>query len=164
MAFLASVDIPVPVYVQKYLLKRYGKDHKVSKNSAIGIMIIQLATKYYMKPVKKAPEGQVFYSLAVTEYYYNQKVFRITKTKLKLLSKLLVKLFYEDLVNCAYRDVALKKISEDNKFATAKASIKQFLDFYEITENDLRLETAYMEYQRKKPKKIKVSKNQIASF
>lgn len=153
MATVSSVDIPVPIYIQKYLEKRYGTNHKVSANSLIGLLVIELSSKYYIKPVKKVPICDGLFSLPVTEFYYNQKVFRITVKKLKQLSKLLVKLFYEDLVNSVTRDIELKK------YTTAKGALEDFLLYYDINEGDLKLSTAYMEYQRKSSKKIKELKN-----
>lgn len=148
MAIVSSIEIPVPLFLEKYLTKRYGNNHVVSANSFIGMLVIDISTKYYVKPVKKVPKKDGVYSLLVTEFYHKKKVFRITPKKLKLLAKLLVKLFYEDLVTSVYRDVSL------GKYTTAKGALKEFLSFYDINEEELKLDSAYMEYQRKAPQKI----------
>lgn len=156
MASITTVDIPVPLYVEKYLAKRYGNDHKVSNTSLIGIMVIEISTKYYIKPVKGVPKCDGVFSMPVTEYYFNQKVFRIQRKKLQKLTKLLVRLFYEDMVQSINRDVAT------GSQPTARQSLKTFLQYYGITEGNLKMDTAYMEYQRKSGKKVKELKKQIA--
>ena len=157
MSSITTIDIPVPVYVQKYLEKRYGTDHKVNRKSLIGIMVIELASKYYMKPVKGVPESDGVYSLSVTQYYFNKKIFRIQKRKMQQLTKLLSRLFYEDMVHSISRDIAT------GQAGTARGALRMFLDYYDISENDLKIDTAYMEYQRKSGKKVKELKKQFTS-
>tara|TARA_R110000850_G_scaffold277151_1_gene424866 strand:- start:56860 stop:57423 length:564 start_codon:yes stop_codon:yes gene_type:complete len=150
MNYETSVAIPVPLFLKNYLEKRYGTRHKLSKNSAIGLLIIEMAQRRYIKPVKIKCEPQTQYRVYLTEYYYKRKAFNINRKAQALLANLLLRLFYEDLVNTVYKEVCINK-------TPAKEVLLRFLQFYEINEDLLKFETAYMRYRRD-VKKIKEQK------
>lgn len=148
MAITCDLSIPVPVYVEKYLNQRYGPNYKLSKNSSLGLLVIEICTtRRYLKPVRKRDTNGAFV-MQVTEAYYKKKAYNVTAKKLKFLTELLVKLFYEEMVEAVSRQV-----QQNDK--DGKAALGAFLEYYNITENDLKFESAYMQYRRKKKPLLK---------
>jgi hypothetical protein len=146
MSVYCEIGIPVPRYLKKYLNKRYGTDHKVSRHSAIGLLIIELSAKKHITNAKIRVNRKEEFVLNVGRSYFKNKVYNIRPKNLKLISNLLYKLFIEDLVNTTLSNASIFGITE-------KQALINFLDYYEINEDDIKFETIYMSYRRKKKKK-----------
>lgn len=134
------ISIPVKLHVKKYLIKRYGKVHQLSKKTFIGLFLLQLLEKKIDKPEKELDKNN-FYQINVPEYYFNTKGYSIDHQKLKFLGICLEKLFVEDLYS--FIDNELMK-GEMN----AKKSMKLFFSIYDLSENELKLDSMYRNYQR----------------
>ena len=134
------ISIPVKLHVKKYLIKRYGSVHQVSKKTFIGLFLLQLLEKKIEKPEKEV-ENSIFYEIEVPEYYFNTKGYSIDTNKLKLLGICLEKLFIEDFYS--FIDTELAKGDMN-----AKKAIRLFFGIYDITENELNADSMYRNYQR----------------
>ena len=51
------ISIPVKNHVKKYLAKRYGTTHQVSKKTFIGLFLLQLLEKKIDKPEKETEKA-----------------------------------------------------------------------------------------------------------
>lgn len=144
------ISIPVKPHVKKYLIKRYGTTHQVSKKTFIGLFLLQLLEKKIEKQEKDIPNNFT-YEIEVPEYYFNTKGYSVDTKKLKFLGICLEKLFVEDC-NSFIDNELLKGDSN------AKKAIKLFFCIYGIDENDLNLDSVYRNYQRYSGEKIKDKK------
>lgn len=150
------ISIPVKSHVKKYLIKRYGAVHQVSKKTFIGLFLLQLLEKKVEKPEKEVEKGHL-YEIEVPEYYFNTKGYCIEKEKLKLLGICLEKLFIEDFYS--FVDNELQKGDMN-----AKKSIKLFFSIYDLSENDLNMDSMYRNYQRYSGENIKCKKKNIVKI
>lgn len=149
------ISIPVKLHVKKYLIKRYGPVHQVSKKTFIGLFLLQLLEKKISKPEKEVDKINV-YEIEVPEYYFNTKGYSIDDNKLKFLSICLEKLFIEDFYS--FVDVELAKGD-----LNAKQAIRLFFGIYDITENELNSDSVYRNYQRFSGENIKRKKKSLVS-
>lgn len=147
------ISIPVKSHVKKYLIKRYGNVHQVSKKTFIGLFLLQLLEKKIDKPEKEVDKNH-FYDIEVPEYYFNTKGYSIDKHKLKFLGICLEKLFIEDFYSFIDNELMKGKMN-------AKKSIKLFFSIYDLSENDLNLDSMYRNYQRYSGENIKHKKQNI---
>ena len=134
------IKIPVKCHVKKYLIKRYGAVHQVSKKTFIGLFLLQLLEKKIEKPEKEAGKGS-FYDIEVPEYYFNANGYSIDNNKLKFLSVCLERLFFEDFYSFVDNELFKGELN-------AKKAIRLFLSIYDITENELNQDSMYRNYQR----------------
>jgi hypothetical protein len=148
------IHIPVKNHVKKFLIKRYGAIHKVSKKTFIGLFLLQLLEKRVDKPEKES-SNECFYEIEVPEYYFNKNGYSIDANKLKFLSVCLERLFIEDFNT--FVDNELSKGS-----MTATKAIRLFFSIYSITENDLNFDSVYRNYQRYCGENIKNKKQHLA--
>lgn len=147
---MITVSIPVKNYVKKYLVKKYGTVHTVSKKTFLGLLLLELINDDVQKPDRVLEEMDK-YEIEVPEYYFNTRGFNINQNKSKFLGLCLEKLFFEDYL--AFVDLELAKGKLD-----ALKSVKLFLQLYNISENELKLESMYRKYQRYSGEKIKDKK------
>jgi len=152
---MIEVSIPVRSHVKKYLEKRYGAVHTVSKKSFIGILVLELLHKKVAK-IDKSINTKSFYSFMIPEYYFNTKGFQLNPVKAKFLGNCLEKLFFEDFYS--FVDTELLKGG-----LKAIQAVRLFLNLYEITEEEAKLESMYRNYQRHCNDKIKEKKKLIAN-
>ncbi len=144
------IKIPVKCHVKKYLIKRYGAVHQVSKKTFIGLFLLQLLEKKVEKPEKEAGKGS-FYDIEVPEYYFNVNGYSIDNNKLKFLSVCLERLFFEDFYSFVDNELMKGDL-------TAKKAIRLFFTIYDITENELNQDSMYRNYQRYCGENIKQKK------
>ena len=144
------IRIPIKCHVKKYLIKRYGSVHQVSKKTFIGLFLLQLLEKKVEKPEKEAGKGS-FYEIEVPEYYFNVNGYSIDKNKLKFLSVCLERLFFEDFYSFVDNELIKGNL-------TAKKAIRLFFTIYDITENELNQDSMYRNYQRYCGENIKQKK------
>lgn len=150
---MISISIPVKKHVKKYLIKKYGEVHTVTKKTFLGLLLLELIND------KVEPSDRQFvnfekYELNIPEFYFNKKGFNIDKNKARFLGNCLEKLFLEDFHT--FIDLELIKGKTN-----AMKSIKLFLLFYNISENDLKLESLYRNYQRHCGENIKAKKSTV---
>lgn len=136
---MIEVKIPVKKYVLKYLIKRYGTLHTVSKTSLIGSLVLVALENKVEKPDKHIPAKHQ-YSVSLPEFYFNTKGHTIPRNKLQYLGNCLEVLFKEDMR--AYLELQVRKGLK------AQPELKLFLQAYDITEDDIKLESLYKNWQR----------------
>ncbi|UOX32406.1 hypothetical protein LXD69_10115 [Flavobacterium sediminilitoris] len=144
------INIPVKVHVKKYLVKRYGSKHTITKKSFIGLFILELLERK-VEPHMKNTSKECSYDIEVSEFYFNKRGFYVDHVKLKFLGICLEKLFLEDFFN--FIDLEMRKEN-----ANARKSIKFFLSINDIQEDELKLESIYRSYQRYSNENIKNKK------
>lgn len=147
-----TIKLPLKPYIVKFLEKRYGKKHLVSRNSLIGMYLIELLNKDYNK--RGSIEEGSYYTIIVPSSIVARVGFDFPAVKYEKLASYFEKLFRNSLfeyVNMSIEnDLKLvpehdrKKIRNQN----AKEAIKQFLSTYEICEDELKFETMYRTYYR----------------
>lgn len=140
------ISIPVKTHVKKYLQKRYGTVHTITKKSFIGLFLLNILEKKIEKPTLDHVTNDK-YELTIPESYFSTKGFTIPQSKLKFISICLERLFLEDFYNAI--DIDMQKANPN-----AMQSIKFFLKYYNISENELKLESMYRNYQRYSDEKI----------
>lgn len=137
---MISISIPVKKHVKLYLIKKYGTIHTVSKKTFLGLLILELVNNKIEAP-ERLILGFEKYELSIPDFYFNKKGFSIDKNKLKYLGVCLEKLFFEDFYSFVDLELAKGK-------GNAYQSVKLFLLMHSISENDLKLESMYRNYQR----------------
>lgn len=147
---MITISIPVKPYVKKYLVKRYGLAHQITKRSFIGLLIIQFLDKDTSVP-DDSFELKEKYDVVISERYFNINGFSLSPSRLRFLGKCLEQLFFEDFYDDIDKDLA------KNQF-NAYQSVKFFLDYYNINESEIKLESMYRNYQRYSKENIKEKK------
>lgn len=147
---MIQISIPVKKHVKKYLIKKYGEVHTISKKTFLGLLLLELISNE-ADTSDIDFKGYEKYNMDLPELYFNTKGFSINRKKLKFLGVCLERLFFEDFYN--FVDVELAKGK-----ANAWQSVKLFLCLYNISENDMKLESMYRNYQRHCDEKIKEKK------
>ena len=147
-----SLNIPLKPYLTKYLQKKYGNSHTVSRVSWLGKYVIDILDKQYRK--KTMPfKNTSFYRLDVPLSIIKESGFDISIVKLKNLEEMIEKVFRNDLYSYIEVSVSsdLKFYNEvyqsDNKQNKMKA-IAQFLKFYGINEDELSIDSLYRDFNR----------------
>lgn len=150
---MTSFEIPTKPHVLKFLQTRYGRQHTITKKSAIGLILLQLLDGKIEKVNFDASDFPDRYTINVPEFYFNTKGFNISLRKRRVMAQYMEKMFMEDFKH--YMDI------EVGRGHNAMAGMRVYLKFYDISENDIKFETLYRTYQRysndtitsKKPKK-----------
>lgn len=148
---MIKIYIPVKKPVKKYLIRKYGEIHTISKKSFLGLLLLDLISKdadtsdIDFKGLEK-------YCIDLPEMYFNTKGYNINRKKVRFLGVCLERLFFEDFYS--FVDVELAKGTNN-----AWKSVKLFLDLYDINENEIKLESMYRNYQRHCDEKIKLKKS-----
>lgn len=153
---MIQIYIPVKKHVKKYLTKKYGTIHTISKKSFIGLLLLDLINKD-ADTSDIDFNGFEKYQMEIPEMYFNTKGYSINRNKLKFLGICLERLFYEDFHH--FVDVELMK-GENN----AWQSVKLFLSINDLNENEIKLESMYRNYQRHCGEKIKVKKSNAVVY
>jgi hypothetical protein len=143
---MINISIPVKKHVKKYLIKKYGEVHKVTKKTFLGLLLLELINDKVEESDRQFVDCDK-YLLTIPEFYFNKKGFSIDKNKARFLGTCLEKLFFEDFYS--FVDLELAKGGTN-----AWKSVKLFLFIYNIDENEMRLESMYRNYQRFSKEKI----------
>ena len=143
------IQIPVKNHVKKYLIGRYGATQKITKKTFIGLILLQILEK---KVEKQETSSSTLsnYEVSVPEYYFNTKGYSVDADKLRFLGICLEKLFLDDFY--LFVDHQLLK------GGSAYKSIQFFFSLYGLSENDLKVESMYRNYQRYAGESIKAKK------
>ena len=150
---MITLEIPIKPFLKKFLTKKYGEVHHVKKTSLLGGIIIDILDKQYRKQSIDV-DRKSWYKVSVPATIVKEVGFDISFLKLKKLGDKIYTIFYNDLENYITLTVEndLKffneKHSSINKQNRMKA-IAQFLDFYNITEEELKLESVYRTIDRR---------------
>jgi hypothetical protein len=153
---MIKIYIPVKKHVKKYLIKKYGEVHTISKNTFLGLLLVELINKD-ADTSDIDFKGYEKYGFDIPELYFNTKGFSVNRKKLRFLGICLEKLFYEDFHS--FVDVELAK-GKNNAYQ----SVKLFMFLYDINENEMKLESLYRNYQRHCGEKIKSKKTNTVLY
>ena len=164
MRDIITLNIPVKEYLRKYLNQKYGPMHAVSKTSWLGMYIVDLLDKDYRRS-KVNLNNESFYTVSVPLSIVKEVGFDICGMKLKNLSKMIHKIFLNDLYgyievsmgnNLKFYNEAHKTLNKQN----VMRAIGQFLKFYSISEDEISVDSIYRNYYRdRKSDKIKAPEN-----
>lgn len=136
-----SINIPVKPHIKRYISVRYGNEHTLTKKSLLGILIFNILDKKTKKPNQSFSDYTEKYVIQISQQYFYEAGFEITLRKRRFLAICLEKLFVEDF--CSYIDISVSKLG-----TTAAEAMRIFLNQYEITENEVKFESLYKQYQR----------------
>lgn len=146
-----SVNIPLKGYLKKYLLKKYGNSYTVNRTDWLGKYLVDLLDKQYRK--KGSFNELDFYTIIVPSTIIKEVGFDMSAVKMKHFESMIDKVFRSELET--YIEVSLsaelytRDASKYYKQNTLQA-MEQFLKRFDIYEDDLKLESLYRDYARKK--------------
>ena len=147
---LIEVNVPVTAYVKRYLIKRYGLVHKISKRSLVGFMMLDLLDKTFEKRTKDHSKTEN-YTFLIGEYYFKKYGFSLSTDHINFLSGCFDRLFNEDFLNFVDTELLKGRLN-------AYQSVSLFLEIYKISESELKHDSMYKKYQRYCEDKIKEKK------
>lgn len=142
--FSIQINIPVKNYVFKYLTVKYGEGVvKASRNTVIGSIILSmLSGNGDVKPSNDIRESNSF-KVIVTEYQYLRNGVFIDNRTVKVFNQLVDSMLKEEL----YCHMIINKFTHDSQYMDC---VRNFLSVYDITEDDLKLESVYRDFKRKR--------------
>lgn len=142
--FSITQNIPVANHVYKYLKYRYGDDIiTASRNTVVGGIVLSLLHKNNdIRHVSKKSYEKVFKVLIKEEKYLRNGVHIDTRCA-QAFNDIIDKMFREEL----FCHVMINKFSSNEQF---NEGIRNFLLVYDITEDDIKYETLYRDFKRKK--------------
>lgn len=150
-----SFQIAVKPYVKKFLNVKYGAEAVVSKKTRIGIILIELLDSKIDRSGIELTGCSEKYTINVSERYFNTKGFNVSFNKKKFLAVYLEKQFIEELRS--YVDVQLAV------GVPAMRAMRVFLKYYAISENEIKLDSIYRNYQRYSDENILKKRNNSIS-
>lgn len=150
------ISIPVKSHVKKYLIKRYGESHTISKHTFLGVFVYGLLHKK-MEKQDYITKGFEKFSFSITSDFFYKRGHTISTYHKKYIGRCFEMLFFEDFY--LFVDNDLLKGS-----GNASKSVKLFLKSYNLTENELKFDSMYRNYQRYCGEKIKEKKKCIVKL
>lgn len=152
MGFNIEVKIPVSGYILKFLQKKYGDTHRLSKRSHLGCLLIKSIKKPLNNKYFFPADGAYTFTVLVPESYQLKYGFDLDGDTVAFLNQLLETLFSEAMID--YVNLQL----ETGRTRFARTAVAEFLDYYGISEDERSLNTAYQSYKRSTGFKIKSKK------
>ena len=137
---MITLKIPCKSYVRKYLIARYGLNHTITKQSLLGMMVHEKLSKNY-NPANYIRRSDDVYEVVLTDWCFRNVGHSIDIPTLNALGSAMYYLFREDLYLYVRQQLA--------KGEKATTAIKEFLEMFDITEDELKFETVYRDYKRK---------------
>lgn len=150
------ISIPVKSHVKKYLIKRYGESHTISKNTFIGVFVSGLLNKK-MEKQDYETNGFEKFSFNITSDFFYKKGHTISSNHKKYIGRCFEMLFFEDFYLFVDNDLLKGN-------GNASKAVKLFLKVYDLTENELKFDSMYRNYQRYCGEKIKEKKKCIVKL
>lgn len=149
-----SINMPMKSYLVKFLTKKYGPSHKVSQSGLLGSYLTQLLSKDYKPNSLKVSESS-FFTISFPKTIIEKHGFMITTEKMKRFEEFLKQLFRHSLD--VYINITIAKglvVDSGNSMyeQDVMKAMKQFLDMYGITEDELKLDSLYRDYSRTRSK------------
>ena len=136
-----QIEIPVPSHIKKFLDIQYKNDTRISEKSFIGMLILQNLTGKLKftgnRQEKKYPQT---FTITLSSHYFKKGAVIVDPKKISWLVRLFDKLFFSELLRYVNTRLTQK--------VSAKQLLSQFLQKYEISEDELRLDSIYRRYKR----------------
>ena len=147
-----QINMPMKPYLRKFLLKKYGNTYKISFYSLLGKFFLEILDKQYRKGDGKIRSSSS-YTFIIPKTIVEKVGFDMPPQKMKRFEEMLESLFKSELE--AHIDLTVEfdlyvNINDKNYKLDVMKAMKQFLDFYKINEDELKLESVYRSYQRNK--------------
>lgn len=141
-----TITIPLPIYLYKYVEKKFGKVYEAKDNDWFGLLVIRTLSRkseieYACKPEKRNIKYRITISGSKAEkygYYFNPR-------NVSHIINAIDDSFRDTLFNLAI-------FNYENFGIDYKASFVNFLDSYNILEDDINLEALLRDFRRKKNK------------
>lgn len=150
-----TVKIPVKNHVKKYLSVRYGTEHTLTKTSLLGMLLFYSLDQRIEKQSVSISDFDSNYKILVSQHYMYKKGFSADMKVRKFIAVCFEKLFYEDMNGFIDKCISQMGFS-------AMASLKMFLKTYAISEEDVKVESLYRQYQRYSDENIMKKKRNSA--
>ena len=135
--------IPVADHVYKYLVKICGGDTLVaSRHDFIGSVVLNsLGTNHDV--VLSSKKYSKHFNVVITDHKYLKNGVRLGVKSGQVFNRLIDRMFRDQM----YMHVFMNK-STDNKMYLN--GLREYLEMYGITEDELQLDTVYKDFKRKK--------------
>lgn len=141
--FSITQHIPVADHIYKYLVKICGGDHiRASRSTYVGSLILSLQGRNQDVRLTNKKFSKVFHA-DISESYWSKMGLFITQQNAQLFNEQIDKKFRDEL----FRNMLMNQQLDEKLFLQ---SMRRFLDFYDITEDDIKVETLYRDFKRKK--------------
>ncbi|TXK73937.1 hypothetical protein [Mesonia sp. HuA40] len=143
--FAITQHIPVANHVYKYLVKRCGSDTiTANRNTFIGCLITTLHSRNNdLRKKQSVKKYTKTFNIVVPYHLYGKNGVYITEVNAQLFNTMIDRMFREEI----YAHIMICNITNQTMFLK---SLKSFLEIYEISEEDIKLETLYRDFKRKK--------------
>lgn len=136
-------NIPVAAHVYKYLKKRCGSDHiKASRTTFMGSQILSLLQRNPDVRPRKTDFGHIF-KVTISESHWGKNGMHISGENAQLFNDHIDKMFREEL----YVHMLMLKCQEKKLYLN---SMRSFIEVYGIDEEDIKIDTLYRDFKRKK--------------
>ncbi len=135
-----QVKIPMKPYVVKFLKKNYGSNHKISRRSWLGKSLLHLLTFKFAKPPKMNPMSSFTFIIPMRmclEYGYF-----VDHSKYKDIADVCEDVFKKNMFSHIHINAV------NGSHGEVMNSLRNYFDFYDITEDDFKLESAYRAWLR----------------
>tara|TARA_R110002124_G_scaffold41983_4_gene129524 strand:+ start:970 stop:1476 length:507 start_codon:yes stop_codon:yes gene_type:complete len=164
---MVTLIIPIDSYLKKYLIKKYGSHHMVSRDSWLGRYFIEILDRQYKKKNISLKKSDT-YTFVIPYYVIKEVGLDLPTAKMKSLAVMIEQIFYNDLYT--YIEVSMgnqlsfinsksKNFNEQNAYKATE----QFLSSFDISEDELKLDSVYKRFYRDRiSDKSKKQKKQIA--
>ena len=135
----ASVSFPVEAHVRKFLIRNFGSAHVATKTTLLGMLTLHALDKTFEKQDKEMPRHYT-YTVLVPEYYLNKCGHTLPLNTQHHLSEVCTRIFNMSL------NEHLDLMAHEGK--KVYPALRSFLSRYDITEDDMKVESLYKAYQR----------------
>jgi len=136
-------NFPVADHVHKYLVKICGNDHiQATRSSWVGSLILSLHGRNGDVRLSNKKFTKLF-KANINECYYDKIGMLISKENAQLFNEQVDKKFRDEL----FRMMLMNRELDEKHFIK---SMRAYLDFYDITEDDIKIETLHRDFKRKK--------------
>lgn len=141
--FSITQHIPVASHVYKFLVARYGSDHiQASRKTFAGNLALSLHGRNPQENRSKPKFNRIF-KVTISERYYLKLGMHISDENAWLFNEQVDRVFREEL----FCHALANKANDKKMFLN---SIRNTLDMYGITEEDIRMDSLYRDFKRKK--------------
>ncbi|QWA38858.1 hypothetical protein [Chryseobacterium sp. ZHDP1] len=145
-----TLHLSVPRYVKKILQFKYGDDYKAREDTLLGMVVLNTLQKKSERnyTYKRTNSDITYFSLKVGIDKASRKGFQHNQSKAYQISKAIERDIREKL----YTEAVTNEINYGIDF---KTTIQNFLDLYDIAEDELSYETIRKDFNRWKHQNIK---------
>jgi hypothetical protein len=134
------IKVPMEPYLYKFLLKKYGKEHKAAKTNLLGLMCLDLVTHNFTR--QKPAKTNCYFVLKIPFGICVDHGHFINYDQIPVFQKKMEKMFKDFIVEF----VKINSINQEH--GEIIRSIRKFFIYYGISEEEFSLDYAYKLYQR----------------